>query len=42
MKKFVILCALSVVALTLSSCGNTMNGIGRDFSNWGQTMQDTF
>lgn len=42
LKKFVILFALIAVTLTLSACGNTLNGVGKDLSNWGQTMQETF
>lgn len=41
-KKFVILFALLVVSLSLSACGNTFEGVGRDLENWGQTMQETF
>ncbi|MEK7802699.1 MAG: hypothetical protein AAB276_09630 [Pseudomonadota bacterium] len=41
-KKFVILFSFGVLTLSLSACGNTANGVGRDLSNWGQTMQDTF
>jgi predicted small secreted protein len=41
-RKFVILLSLSVLTLTLSACGNTFNGAGRDLENWGHTLQDTF
>ncbi len=37
--KFVILLALSVLTLSLSACGNTINGMGKDFETWGQTLQ---
>lgn len=37
--KFVILLALSVLTLSLSACGNTINGMGRDFEEWGRTLQ---
>jgi predicted small secreted protein len=40
--KFVILFALVAVSLSLSACGNTFNGAGKDMENWGRTMQDTF
>lgn len=40
--KFVILLALLGTALTLSACGNTLNGAGKDMENWGRTVQDTF
>jgi predicted small secreted protein len=40
--KFVILLSLGIVTLTLSACGNTFNGAGRDLESWGRTLQDTF
>lgn len=40
--KFVILLALGFMTLTLSGCGNTFEGVGRDLENWGRTLQDTF
>ncbi|PCI01466.1 MAG: entericidin [Alphaproteobacteria bacterium] len=37
------LTTLALLALlTLSACGNTLDGAGRDLQNWGQTIQDTF
>ncbi len=41
-KRFVILPALLLSVLALSACGNTMNGVGRDFEEWGQGLQETF
>jgi predicted small secreted protein len=41
-QKFVILFSLVAVTLVLSACGNTANGVGKDFENWGRTIQDTF
>jgi predicted small secreted protein len=41
-KKFVILSSLVTAILSLSACGNTANGVGKDFENWGRTIQDTF
>ncbi|MDY0029572.1 MAG: entericidin [Pseudobdellovibrionaceae bacterium] len=40
--KFVILLALGLTTLTLSACGNTLNGAGRDMENWGRAVQNTF
>lgn len=40
--KFVILPALAMTVLLLSGCGNTLEGVGRDFEEWGKTLQDTF
>lgn len=42
MNKFVILLLLVGVTLSLSACGNTLEGVGRDLQNWGETIQDTF
>lgn len=38
-QKFVILLALSVITLSLAACGHTVNGMGRDFEEWGRTLQ---
>lgn len=38
-KKFVILLALAVTTLSLAACGNTVNGMGKDFEDWGRTLQ---
>jgi predicted small secreted protein len=37
--KFVILLALSMITLSLSACGHTINGVGKDFEEWGNTLQ---
>lgn len=45
LKKFAILfllCALGLATLSLTACGNTFEGAGRDMENWGKTMQKTF
>lgn len=42
LKKFAILLLLGATTLSLSACGNTFEGVGRDLENWGQTMQETF
>jgi predicted small secreted protein len=39
-KKFAILLLLATLSLT--GCGNTLEGLGRDLENWGQTLQETF
>lgn len=38
-KKFVILLSLSIMTLSLSACGHTINGVGKDFEEWGSTLQ---
>ena len=40
--KFVILPLLAIAVLSLSGCGNTLEGVGRDLEEWGQTLQNTF
>lgn len=39
--KFAILLLLIGVTLSLSACGNTIEGVGRDLQNWGETIQET-
>lgn len=41
-QKMIVFVLLGLATLSLSACGNALNGAGRDMSNWGQTMQDTF
>lgn len=41
-KKFVILLSLGLMTLSLSGCGNTLNGMGKDLENWGNAIQRTF
>ena len=33
---------LVLVAIGLSSCGNTVHGVGQDMENIGQKIQETF
>lgn len=44
MTKFnkIFLVTLFLSALSLSGCGNTLEGAGRDISNAGGWIQDTF
>jgi predicted small secreted protein len=40
--KVVILPLLALSVLLLSGCGNTIEGVGKDFEEWGKTLQNTF
>ncbi len=40
--KIITLLALALATLTLSACGNTFKGAGRDIERAGQAIQDTF
>ena len=40
--KVVILPLLAMSVLLLSGCGNTIEGVGKDFEEWGKTLQNTF
>ncbi len=40
--RFVILPLLVLSLLSLTGCGNTLEGVGRDLEEWGKTLQETF
>jgi predicted small secreted protein len=42
MNKIILCLSVVVVAFTLSACGNTMHGAGRDMERMGQSIQNTF
>ena len=42
MSKLFLLSLLALSVVSLSSCGNTANGAGRDLEEWGKTLQETF
>lgn len=43
MSKNMLVClGLAVLSLSLSACGNTFNGAGKDVENMGEWMQDRF
>lgn len=42
MTKLFVLTLLIAASLSLSACGNTFNGAGKDLEEWGRTLQETF
>jgi predicted small secreted protein len=40
--KLALLSILIISSLSLSACGNTFNGAGKDLEGWGKTLQETF
>jgi predicted small secreted protein len=40
--KLAFLSILIISCLSLSACGNTFNGAGKDLEEWGKTLQETF
>lgn len=41
-KKLFLLALLVITGLSLSACGNTFHGFGKDMQEWGETIQETF
>jgi predicted small secreted protein len=42
MTRLFFLTLLILSTVSLSACGNTFNGAGRDLEGWGKTLQETF